>query len=166
MVTSASTSCGKLRAARRYTPSANSRLFSRTRAPTTYPALLIPFILHSDSNHIQRYHNIQSNRDFIALYHIATRPYGFLQYNDSIHQSFGGTTFFPDQNHSRTHRTPKPSQFHSRCLTGIHHRQAIHRKTQKLGCRFMAPGGTGIHREAVPQGTQNFTTLPYAAKRL
>ncbi|QCD85899.1 hypothetical protein DEO72_LG3g420 [Vigna unguiculata] len=116
MVTSASAPGGKLRAAKRYTPSANSR-------------------------------------DFIALHHIGTRPYGFLQYNDSIHQSFGGTTFFPDQNHSKTHRTPKSSQFHSRRLAGIHHRQTVHRKTQELGCRFMAPGGTGIHCQAVPQGT-------------
>jgi len=79
-------------------------------------------------NHTTGYHNVRSNKDFIALYHIGTLPYGFLQYNDSIHRSFGGTTFSPDQNHSKTPKTPKPSQFHSCRLAVIHHRQAVHQE--------------------------------------
>jgi len=42
------------------------------------------------------------------------------------------------------------SQFDSRRLAGIHHRQAVHQETQKLDCRLVLPGGTGLHRQAVP----------------
>jgi len=43
------------------------------------------------------------------------------------------------------------SQFDSRRLAGIHHRQAVHQETQKLGCRLVSPGGTRLHRQAIPQ---------------
>jgi len=36
----------------------------------------------------------------------------------------------------------------------MHDRQAVYLGTQKPGYRFVAPGGTGIHRQAIPHGTQ------------
>jgi len=36
----------------------------------------------------------------------------------------------------------------------VHDRQAVYLRTQKLGYRFVAPGGIGIHCQAVPHGTQ------------
>jgi len=83
------------------------------------------------------------------FYNIMTQ---FINHSVELH-------FVPDQNHSRTHRTPKPSQFHSRRLAGIHHRQAVHQKKPRNSYQFASPGGIGLHRQAVPRGnpeTPNF----------
>jgi len=42
----------------------------------------------------------------------------------------------------------------SRCLAEIHHRQAVHQRTQKNATEFASPGSTGLHCQAVHQGTQ------------
>jgi len=73
------------------------------------------------------------------------------------------TSHFLNQNNSSTRKNIKIKLTGSRCLAGVHHRQAVHHKTQKLGCRFVAPSGTGIHRQAVPQGTQKHTKLACVA---
>ena len=76
------------------------------------------------------------------------------------------TSHFLNQNHSSTRKNIKIKLTGSRRLAGVHHRQAVHHKTQKLGCRFVAPGGTEIHRQAVSQGTQKHTKLACVAWRL
>jgi len=39
-------------------------------------------------------------------------------------------------------------------LAGVHDRQAVHHKNPETRYKLMAPGGTEVHRQAVPHGTQ------------
>jgi len=48
-------------------------------------------------------------------------------------------------------------------LAEIHHRQAVQQRTQKNGYRFVSASGTGLHRQAVPLGTQKTLTQACAA---
>ncbi|QCE06624.1 hypothetical protein DEO72_LG9g1638 [Vigna unguiculata] len=54
----------------------------------------------------------------------------------------------------RSHKTPKPSQFRSCRLAGVHDRQEVHHKNPETGYKLVAPSGTEVHRQAVPHGTQ------------
>jgi len=48
-------------------------------------------------------------------------------------------------------------------LAEIHHRQAVQKRTQKHGYRFVLPSGTGLHRQAVSSRTQKTLTQACAA---
>jgi len=71
--------------------------------------------------------------------------------------------YFPrSETCQNTHRITKASQQNR--LAEIHHRQAVHQRTQKNVTKFASPGGTGLHRQAVHQGTQKH--IQFGMRRL
>ena len=60
--------------------------------------------------------------------------------------------YFPrSETCQNTHRITKASQQNR--LAEIHHRQAVHQRTQKNATEFASPGSTGLHRQALPPET-------------
>jgi len=58
------------------------------------------------------------------------------------------------QNHPKNPKSSKLHQTDSCHLAEIHPRQAVHHKNPEMGYRLASPGGTRLHRQAVPPGNQ------------
>jgi len=69
------------------------------------------------------------------------------------------TSHFLNQNHSSTRKNIKIKLTGSRCLAGVHHRQAVHHKTQKLGCRFVVPAVQGFNARRFLRETRNILNV-------